>query len=81
MLDREIAVASNKILNSNIFNAKDRQRLAAMKVLKWKLLQKRIGKTRNQGFRNERELLDYSWELFRDKIDSKVALLAKPSDP
>ena len=34
-----------------------------------------------RGFKNEREVLNYSWRLFQDKINQKVPLLTEVKNP
>ena len=45
------------------------------------LRQQKAARLRLRGFKNDNEILDYSWELFRNKINSKVPVLSTPSDP
>ena len=62
-------------------NPKQQRYLAALKVTRSDLLSRKIATTKYQGFQNDKEVLDYSWELFKDKIDQRVDILATPNNP
>ena len=81
LLDEIIKKEHTRMLETAQLKPKQGQRLATLKVTRKQLIQNKSACTPQYGFSNEREILDYSWQLFRDKINSKVSLLANPNDP
>lgn len=80
-LNKLIKEESSRIYNSGQIQPKKVARLAELKVIRKGLRMQKPGDLRIKGFKNEREVLEYSWNLFRDKINSKVPILASSNDP
>ena len=56
-------------------------RVAELKVIRKGLRMQKPGDLRLKGFKNASDVMNYSWDLFRDKINSKVTILSDPNDP
>lgn len=80
-LNKVIKEESTQMYNSGQIQPKKIKRLAELKVARKGLRMQKPGDLRLKGFKNDKEILEYSWDLFRDKINSKVPMLAQPNDP
>ena len=75
--EREIRKASRRNTKSKM----TLQKLASLKVKRNQLRNESHDGVRRRGFENEHEVLDYSRQLFRDKLNQKVPILSDPKNP
>ena len=84
LLDKLIAESKKAVLIANRTSDKPQallSRLASLKVEKKKLEEERHVRAQHRDFKDEREVLTYSWRLFIDEINQKVPLLTEMKNP
>lgn len=79
-LDEIIAVENRKMCAKAELKPKEGKRLAELKVLRKVLLKEKLV-IKQRGFKNDREVLAYSFDLFKDKLNSNTTILNDPNDP
>jgi len=80
MLD-ELIAEGQKSLEEREGEPMHLRKLALLKVFRKKLDDQREIKVQPDAFKDQNSILHYSWQLFKDKLNSKVHMLTDKTNP